>query len=156
RRLQGGIMKSVQLGLGLAVLLSSPATAETRAIGEPGGSGPYPAIAEVRAEAPNHTVYRPADLPELAMPLVLWGNGACRDDGLSASHFLREIASHGYVVVANGKAGQEQPAVDTLAPPPPPGGPPPEPRRTPDETTVAGMLAAIDWAAKAGAADGAL
>ncbi|MGV3556251.1 MAG: hypothetical protein ACO1OD_13455 [Croceibacterium sp.] len=149
-------MKSVQLGLGLALLLASPAAAGTRTIGEPSGSGPYPAIAEVRAEAPNHTIYRPADMSGHAVPLVLWGNGACRDNGLSVSHFLREIASHGYIVVANGKAGEELPALDTLAPPPPSGGPPPPPRQTADETTVAGMLAAIDWAETAGAPGGAL
>jgi uncharacterized protein len=149
-------MKSVQLGLGLAVLLASPATAGTRTIGEPAGSGLYLAVAEVRAEAPDHTVYRPTKMPEHALPLVLWGNGACRDNGLSVSHFLREIASHGYVVVANGKAGEEQPALDTLAPPPSFDGPPPPPRQTADETTVAGMLAAIDWAEAASADGGSL
>lgn len=150
-------MKLVTLAAGLATLVASPAiAAEARTIGAAGGSGPYPAIAEVRADAPEYTVYRPAELPERPMPLVLWGNGACRDDGLSASHFLREIASHGYLVVANGKAGVEQPALQALPAAPPPGGPPPAPRRTPDETSVSGMLAAIDWAATANAGEGVL
>ena len=149
-------MKSVQLGLGLAALLASPAVADTRIIGAPAGSGPYPAVAEVHADAPDHTVYRPAEMPGHAIPLVLWGNGACRDNGLSVSHFLREIASHGYVVVANGKAGEEQPALDALAPPSSFEGTPPAPRQTADETSVAGLLAAIDWAEAASAAGGSL
>ena len=67
----------------------------SRTIGAPGGSGPMPAIVEARADAPGYTIYRPARLPRQALPLVLWGNGGCRDHGLSASHFLREVASHG-------------------------------------------------------------
>jgi dienelactone hydrolase len=85
------------------------------------------------------------------MPLVLWGNGGCRDNGLSASHFLREIASHGYFVVANGAARQEPPVLEKL-PQAPATDPIPEgvevrpPRGTPDETSVKQLLAAIDWA----------
>ena len=146
-------MKAIGFTLGAAMLAwATPGSAQ--AIGPAGGSGPYPAVAETPADAPQYTVYRPAEMPAEPLPLVLWGNGACRDDGTSASHFLREIASHGYLVVANGKAGVEQPALEELAPPPPPSGPPPGPRRTPDETTVAGMLAAIDWATRANTGDG--
>lgn len=118
-------------------------------IGAPAGTGRYPAIAEGRADAPGYTIYRPARLPKGRLPLVLWGNGACRDDGLSASHFLREVASHGYLVIANGSPRREMPPRDGAAPPPPPpsaGAPPPPERRTPDETTVAQLLGAIDWA----------
>lgn len=152
-------MRSLGIALGIA-LLASPAGAENRIVGSIGGSGPYPAVAEVPSDAPEYTVYRPNEMPAGPLPLVLWGNGACRDDGTSAFHFLREIASHGYVVVANGRAVGEQPAVETLAPPPlPPRGeppPPPQPRQTPDETSVAGMLGAIDWAVKAGSGDSPL
>lgn len=34
------------------------------------------------------------------MPVLLWGNGACVDNGLAHAAFLREIASHGYLVIA--------------------------------------------------------
>jgi dienelactone hydrolase len=139
-------MRYAGMVLGLAVL-AAPAAAMPNSVGLTGGSGPYPAVLESPAGAPQYTVYRPAEMPGEPLPLVLWGNGGCRDDGTSASHFLREIASHGYVVVANGKAGVEQPPIPTMAPPAAPGGPPPEPRRTPDETSVSGLLAAIDWAA---------
>ena len=148
-------MKSIGIALGLAMLASS-AAADSRTMGSAGGSGPYPALAESPADAPEYTVYRPAEVPPDPLPVVLWGNGGCRDDGTSVSHFLREIASHGYLVVANGKAGGEQPALQSLPPPLRPSGPPPEPRHTPDETSVSGMLSAIDWAARANAGEGPL
>jgi dienelactone hydrolase len=146
--------------IGLA--LAFPLQAETGAmnpgqIGAPGGSGPYPAIAESLADAPGYTLYRPLQPPAEALPLVLWGNGACRDNGLSASHFLREIASHGYLVIANGAARDERPALAELPPPTQPAGPPPAPpTRTADETSVAQLLAAIDVAQRANAGGGPL
>lgn len=135
------IAATVALALASPVQASAPTA---RTIGPAAGSGPSPAIAESWNDAPGYTVYRPARLPRARMPLVLWGNGGCRDNGLSASHFLREIASHGYVVIANGSAREESPVLDQLpvADAPPPGSPP---RATPDETTVAQYLAAIDW-----------
>lgn len=135
------IAATVALALASPVQASAPTA---RTIGPAAGSGPSPAIAESWSDAPGYTVYRPARLPRARMPLVLWGNGGCRDNGLSASHFLREIASHGYVVIANGSAREESPVLDQLpvADAPPPGSPP---RATPDETTVAQYLAAIDW-----------
>jgi hypothetical protein len=90
------------------------------------------------------------------LPLVLWGNGACRDNGLSASHFLREIASHGYIVIANGAPRREFPADQQAATAPalaaPASGPPPPPLD--DETSVAQMLEAIAWAERANARRG--
>lgn len=127
-------------------LMALPAAA--RPIGAPGGSGPYPAIAEALDDAPGHTLYRPARLPGKRLPLVLWGNGGCRDNGLAASHFLREIASHGYVVIANGRPRAESPVAERLPEPPPPGGAPPPQRATPDETSVSQMLAGIDLATR--------
>ena len=130
-------------------LAQRPAAQAPGPIGAPAGTGRYPAIAESRGDAPGYTLYRPAKLPRQAVPLVVWGNGGCRDDGLSASHFLREIASHGYVVIANGTPRRETPVRSADMPPPPQapaGAPPPAERRTPDETSVAQMLAAIDWA----------
>ena len=88
------------------------------------------------------------------MRLVLWGNGGCRDNGLSASHFLREIASHGYVVIANGAARSERPPIARLETP---GAAPPAPlptQRTPDETQVGQLLAGIGWAERANAEKG--
>lgn len=125
-------------------------------IGTPQGTGRYPAIAESRAEAPQYTFYRPARPPRKRLPLVLWGNGGCRDNGSSASHFLREIASHGYVVVANGAPRVERPVLAALPPvngptPPTGSGPIAPPPNAPDETSTTQLLAAIEWATKADA-----
>lgn len=139
-------MTSIMLGLALGI---SPLAAEAqsaRTIGAPAGSGGMPAIAQGRADAPGYTIYRPAKWPRQRLPLVLWGNGGCRDNGLSASHFLREIASHGYLVVANGAPREERPVLDSLPPangPRPTGAPPA--RATPDETQVSQLLGAIEW-----------
>ncbi len=116
-------------------------------IGSPAGTGLFPAIAEARADAPGYTIYRPQTLPNEKLPLVLWGNGGCRDNGLSASHFLREIASHGYVVIANGAPRQERGVLAQLDVSP--AAEPPPRRPTPDETQVSQLLDAIQWAGRA-------
>jgi dienelactone hydrolase len=125
-------------------------------IGSASGTGAWPAIAEGRADAPGYTIYRPRILPRGPLPLILWGNGGCRDNGLSASHFLREVASHGYIVIANGNPRRESPANQrpgdgAPAAPPSPQAPPP---RIPDQTSVAQLLGAIDWAHAANARRG--
>ncbi len=84
-----------------AALLGSAALSP--AVAAPGGSGPYPADYETTAALPNHTVYRPVNLPVEPMPVVVWSNGACSADGTSAENFLREIASHGFLVISNGR-----------------------------------------------------
>ena len=147
----------VLAGALLAACSASGAAAQAvgageRQIGALAGNGPHPAMAYARDDAPGYTFYRPAVLPEGPLPLVLWGNGGCRNNGLSASHFLREIASHGYIVIANGAPAEERPVLAELPPPPPaaalppPGETPPNPRATPDETSVAQLLDAIAWA----------
>lgn len=71
----------------------------------PGGSGPYPADWSTASSLPNHTIYRPTTLPPDRLPVVVWSNGACSADGTSAANFLREIASHGFLVLSNGNPG---------------------------------------------------
>lgn len=153
---------AILLGLALA---AAPASAQAPSlwgpiqppgpIGAPAGTGAWPAIAEGRTDAPGYTLYRPRALPRTPLPLVLWGNGGCRDNGLSASHFLREVASHGYIVIANGSPRREYPAdqpASEAPPAPAPGAAPPPP--TADETSVAQLLAAIAWAERANARRG--
>jgi dienelactone hydrolase len=155
-------MKTATYLLAATLLASSSGAAaqeESRVIGDVAGTGPYPAVAEVRPDAPQYTIYRPRDLPGRPMPVVVWGNGACRDNGLSVSHFLREIASHGYLVIANGTARLEQPPLYALPAErevAPASGPPPAGRREPDETSVEGMLLALDWAVSTNAGQGDL
>jgi hypothetical protein len=116
-------------------------------IGVSAGTGSFLAVAEARADAPGYTFYRPQVLPKEKLPLVLWGNGGCRDNGLSASHFLREVASHGYFVIANGAPRKEKPVVAQVDAPA--SGEPPPRRPTPDETQVSQLLGGIAWAERA-------
>ncbi|MFL6728153.1 MAG: hypothetical protein ACJ8FS_16810 [Sphingomicrobium sp.] len=120
-------------------------------IGAPAGTGPYPAVAEVAPQLTTQTVYHPVKLPPRKMPVVLWGEGGCRDNGLAYSAFLREIASHGYLVVAVGHARNEEPM--RTAPPPTttpvkptgtPGGAGPGPGA--DETQSSQLIQGLNWA----------
>jgi hypothetical protein len=112
----------------LASMATSPIAAEL--IGEPSGTGPFPASAESRAELPGHTVYRPVSWPRASLPLYVWGNGGCSNNGLAHAAYLREIASQGYVVVALGV----------------PGGAPVPADPSVDATHASQMLEAIAWA----------
>jgi dienelactone hydrolase len=38
----------------------------------------------------------------LKLPVLLWGNGACADDGTGFQAFLGEVASYGFFVIADG------------------------------------------------------
>jgi hypothetical protein len=71
-----------------------------------GGSGQYKANYSTILGFDNHTLYAPTVLPpDVKLPVIVWGNGACSGDGLGFSKFLTEIASHGYFIIANGKPG---------------------------------------------------
>lgn len=91
-----------------------------------------PAVAEAVASLRTHTLYHPATMPTQPLPILLWGNGACADDGLGYAQFLREIASHGFFVIAIGYPRVEPPiqtatAVPPAAPAPARGGAAPTP-----------------------------
>jgi hypothetical protein len=101
----------------------------------PAGSGKYKAIMAVDPSLPAHVLYYPANLKAVGkLPVVAWGNGACINAGNRFRAFLSEIASHGYVVAANGVMAnpdldvgpQENPKVRAPGEPPPPP-PPPNP-----------------------------
>ena len=130
-----------------------------RPYGEPAGSGPYRAIMATDAGLPAHVLYYPKDLARAGkLPIVAFGNGACINAGNRFRYFLTEIASHGYLVAANGVMAndklevgpQENPAIRA------PGSPPPPPptaeqraanaRRAPGTTTKEQLTESIDWA----------
>ena len=142
--------------LSASVLVAQPAADKAPprpfgVIGEPAGTGPHPAVAEYLAAIPTHAIYRPATLPRAKLPIVLWGNGGCRDNSLSASHFLREVASHGYFVVVPGLPREERAVgVQAVAAPNPLTGAPDREaqiaRRGPDPTSPEQIIAGLDWA----------
>lgn len=133
-------------------------------IGAPAGTGKWPAIAESREDLRSHTIYRPQQMPEGPLPVLVWGNGGCADNGLAHSFFLREVASHGYFIIALGFPRAEptpRPAGAQGDAPPPTaglgtgprrvgqiggGGPLPEDPTETDPTVVAHMDMALAWA----------
>ena len=76
---------------------ASPAT--------PLGSGDRKAVMEVDPLLPSHTIYHPADMAAMGsarLPILIWGNGGCRNAGNRFRWFLTDISSYGYVIVAVG------------------------------------------------------
>lgn len=109
-----------------------------------GGSGPYVAYAISMSALDGYTVYRPVASDGAPWPVLIWGNGACRANGLQHADFLREIASHGYFVIALGEpkfvydgVRREEPAEARSGN---------GERTTDDETSLAQMISAMDWA----------
>ena len=109
------------------------------------GDGPYPSVLGTDPGLPGHVVYRPADLAPFAgnrLPVVIWGNGACADDGTAHRFHLAQIASYGYLVVAaghwrSGPGATEEPR--SIERPADGGLPPPA-------TTAEDVLDGLDWA----------
>ena len=129
----------------------------------PFGSGPYQAVMATEASLPAHVLYHPADLRAAGkLPVIAWGNGACINAGNRFRDFLTEIASHGYLVIANGVMAapglevgpQENPAVRR----PGEARPPPvitnNAQRAPGTTTAAQLTESLDWAERENARRG--
>ncbi|HEY8547421.1 MAG TPA: hypothetical protein VIL36_20305 [Acidimicrobiales bacterium] len=76
-----------------------------------GGRAPltqrYTGMYETDIRLRDHTIYRPSNLAAVTdpMPIVVWGNGACRADGTWFQEFLTPLAAHGVLVIANGNPG---------------------------------------------------
>lgn len=117
------------------VMAQNNATPAPGFIGEQGGRGNWPAVAQSRADLRTHTLYRPVELPAESMPLLVWGNGGCSDNGLAHDKFLRDIASHGYIVIALGYAWRQPRRKDPA-------------NLEKDPTDVAQMSQAMTWAAE--------
>jgi hypothetical protein len=126
------------------------------------GSGRYPARRLVDDSLPKHTVYAPKTPPQgIKMPVIVFGTGGCRNVSTVFTNWLTEVASHGYLVIANGL-----PAKDTVdnpfdadrsALPKLEEGPPKIPamdlgRGGPPPTTVEQLKESIDWVLKGSAA----
>ncbi|KAK9777913.1 hypothetical protein SCAR479_05239 [Seiridium cardinale] len=72
-----------------------------------GGQGSRsPAKHHTVPELPSHTLFCPVNLVRgERLPLLVWANGFGLSWGLMFGDFLREIASHGYIIIANGSPG---------------------------------------------------
>ena len=116
------------------------------------GTGKFAAMKEEVASLPAHVIYRPQSLEgmgSMKLGVVAWGNGGCSPDGASSRFHLLELASHGYLVIANGTIQSG------------PGAPPRAPREAgaggpgaAPSTTAAQLTDAIDWAMNENARQG--
>ena len=108
-RLRSAILSVLALAGALTATTSGTVGAAADAGAPPsvmGGSGPYSAGYETTLRLADHTIYRPDTLPAgVKLPIVAWGNGACRADGTWFRNVLTEWASHGFLVIANGRPG---------------------------------------------------
>jgi hypothetical protein len=68
-------------------------------------TGPMAVIVEHDPGLPTQTIYRPRDLGATRHPVVVWGEGGCAKNGLMFPEFLSELASHGFVIIADGPPG---------------------------------------------------
>ena len=88
-------------------LLGALALPPVAAADMPGPSHHFAIVREGEANLPDHTVLRPADLsaPAFKLPIVVWGNGGCRDSNEEYHYFLTHFAAYGYFIVADGPPG---------------------------------------------------
>ncbi|KAL2830852.1 Alpha/Beta hydrolase protein [Aspergillus cavernicola] len=68
-----------------------------------GGSGPYPATYFADPTLQTHTIYMPTNpTPSTPLPILIWGNGACVNNGTRFANLLTNIASYGFIAIASG------------------------------------------------------
>jgi hypothetical protein len=67
-------------------------------------TGPYQPIIEVYPNFDQFTIYRP-DVIDHLLPIIAWGNGGCYANGTFHGEFLKEIASYGFFIIADGAPG---------------------------------------------------
>lgn len=75
----------------------------------PDTTGPYKVVMEMDPSLPDHTIFRPQNLSSVKgkLPIVAVAHGACYDVGNFSSRYAYEIASYGFLVVADGEISQE-------------------------------------------------
>jgi hypothetical protein len=65
-------------------------------------TGPHAVVVEHDPGLATHTIWRPKDLANRKYGVVVWGQGGCAKDGSLFPEYQSEIASHGFIVVADG------------------------------------------------------
>jgi len=68
-------------------------------------TGPHGIVVEHDPGLATHTIYRPREFGASQHPVLVWGEGGCANNGLMFPEYLSEIASHGFVVIADGPPG---------------------------------------------------
>lgn len=141
-------------GLLAALAAASPTLAAAQPVTQtvpdsiPLGSGPFKAVPSMDPALRGITIYAPPELSVVGdqkLPIVAWAEGGCVDNGTRFRWFLSEIASHGYLVLANGRMGPPDEQI-WLPPPPGPAVIPDASSIPPAATRPSQLVAAIDWA----------
>jgi dienelactone hydrolase len=114
-------------------------------------TGPYRVQEMMEPSLARHTVYRPVDLKAVKekLPIVAFGNGGCFMIGNAFETYLTEIASYGFLVIANGPiqptfVPEGRPTANGTAQ-----GPPPDAvvnELSPERSKTSYLFEAIDWA----------
>lgn len=104
--LKTALAAAVSAGAFVSMLIAQAPTEKIRAVsytqkGNP-PSGPDQVVIEQDQSLATHTIYRPASLTASKYPLLVWGEGGCAKNGLTFPEYLSEIASYGFVIVADG------------------------------------------------------
>jgi hypothetical protein len=99
------------------------------------GTGPYPAAYFTDPSLPAHTIYAPKTVSkDMKLPVFIFGNGGCGNRGTGFQNFLREIASHGFMAIANGAPAGAEGAPMGMG-----------------QTKMTAMTESLDWIMKGGA-----
>jgi hypothetical protein len=155
----GNVSLSIGLLLMSACLAATTGRAQTAAPAitklttvdvQPSGAaptGPFAVVVEHDPGLATHTIYRPRELSPDEHPVLVWGEGGCAKNGLMFPEYLSEIASHGFVVIADGPPIARPAGGPGAGGGPPPGGGdgggPPADRFTMVNGTA--LVAALDW-----------
>ena len=88
----------------LAAVVTGGPTVATALADTPGPHQAFAITREGDARLKDHTVFRPTNLdaPAFKLPIVVWGNGGCRESNEEFRFFLMKMASYGYLMIANG------------------------------------------------------
>jgi hypothetical protein len=65
-------------------------------------TGPYEVVIESDPGVPDQTIYRAVVPSEVKLPIIVWGEGGCIKMGLIMAEFLHDVASHGFLIIADG------------------------------------------------------
>lgn len=76
-------------------------------------TGPNKPVIETDPGLPEWTIYRPEVFDEMPHPVLAWGEGGCLKNGTLYGQWLLELASWGYIVLADGPPTQptDDPAI---------------------------------------------
>jgi dienelactone hydrolase len=91
----------------VAALLAALALPAAARADTPGPGHHFAITREGDARLPDHTIFHPTDMtaPRFRLPIVVWGNGGCRDSNEEFRYFLMRFAARGFFIVANGQPG---------------------------------------------------